>query len=116
MPDAGVVQWIRADFEPLRNELDERARRRWAAVESLSLGWGGLPFETFGHMPPRGDDTRGHLSSAAPTDFRNPVSRNVRSITFVSPRAALYVDRLLDPQSPIDDEEYPADSLFLKMY
>jgi Rhodopirellula transposase DDE domain len=42
MPDAGVVQWIRAKFEPLRNELDERARRRWAAVESLSLGWGGI--------------------------------------------------------------------------
>lgn len=42
MPDAGVVQWIHAKFEPLRNEWDERARRRWAAVESLSLGWGGI--------------------------------------------------------------------------
>src|SRR3972149_6690846 len=42
MPDAKVVHWIRAKFEPLRCELDERARRRWAAVESLSLGWGGI--------------------------------------------------------------------------
>jgi hypothetical protein len=42
MPDTKVVHWIRAKFEPLRCELDERARRRWAAVESLSLGWGGV--------------------------------------------------------------------------
>lgn len=42
MPDARVVTWIRGKFESLRSELDERARRRWAAVESLSLGWGGI--------------------------------------------------------------------------
>jgi hypothetical protein len=41
MPDANVVAWIRAKFDPLRGELDERARRRWAAVEALSLGRGG---------------------------------------------------------------------------
>jgi transposase len=41
MSDANVVEWIRAKFEPLREELDERARRRWAAVEALSLGCGG---------------------------------------------------------------------------
>jgi hypothetical protein len=42
MPDAKVVTWIRAKFEPLQGELDERARRWWTAVESLSLGWGGV--------------------------------------------------------------------------
>ncbi len=41
MSDANVVEWIRSKFETLREELDERARRRWAAVEALSLGHGG---------------------------------------------------------------------------
>jgi hypothetical protein len=42
MPDAKVVEWIRDKFVPLRGELDERARRRWAAVEAASLGRGGI--------------------------------------------------------------------------
>ena len=42
MPDAKVVAWIREKFTPLRGELDERARRRWAAVEAASLGRGGI--------------------------------------------------------------------------
>ncbi len=41
MPDARVVEWIRGKYQALGRELDERARRRWAATEALSLGWGG---------------------------------------------------------------------------
>jgi transposase len=41
MPDARIVEWIRGKFQVLGPELDERARRRWAATEALSLGWGG---------------------------------------------------------------------------
>ena len=41
MPDARIVEWIRGKFQVLGPELDERARRRWAATEALSLGRGG---------------------------------------------------------------------------
>ena len=41
MTDRRIVEWIRAKFQGLGSELDERARRRWAAVEALSLGHGG---------------------------------------------------------------------------
>jgi transposase len=41
MPDVRIVEWIRGKFQALGSELDERARRRWAATEALSLGWGG---------------------------------------------------------------------------
>lgn len=41
MPDVRIVEWIRGKFQALGPELDERARRRWAATEALSLGWGG---------------------------------------------------------------------------
>lgn len=42
MPDAAVVEWIQSKYEKLAESLDERARRRWAAVEALSLGRGGI--------------------------------------------------------------------------
>ena len=42
MTDDTVVEWIQSKYENLAGDLDERARRRWAAVEALSLGRGGI--------------------------------------------------------------------------
>lgn len=42
MPDARIVGWIREKFRALVADLDERGRRRWAATEARSLGWGGV--------------------------------------------------------------------------
>ena len=42
MPDAQVVTWIRDQYNAIQDDLDERARRRWAAAEARSLGWGGI--------------------------------------------------------------------------
>jgi len=42
MPDARVTEWIREKFQALKQELDERARRRWAATEARALGYGGI--------------------------------------------------------------------------
>ena len=42
MPDAQVVEWIREKYSAIAADLDERARRRWAAAEARSLGWGGV--------------------------------------------------------------------------
>lgn len=42
MPDAHVVEWIREKYIAIVGDLDERARRRWAAAEARSLGWGGV--------------------------------------------------------------------------
>ena len=42
MPEATVVEWIRGKYVALVAELDERGRRRWAAIEAVSLGWGGI--------------------------------------------------------------------------
>jgi transposase len=42
MPEATVVEWIRCKYVALVGELDERGRRRWAATEAVSLGWGGI--------------------------------------------------------------------------
>jgi Rhodopirellula transposase DDE domain len=40
--DQRLVEWIREKYQPLAEVLTEHARRRWAAVEATSLGWGGL--------------------------------------------------------------------------
>jgi Rhodopirellula transposase DDE domain len=42
MQDARVAEWIRTKFLAIVADLDERGRRRWAAAEARSLGWGGI--------------------------------------------------------------------------
>lgn len=42
MADAKVVEWIREKYVAIVGDLDERGRRRWAAAEARSLGWGGI--------------------------------------------------------------------------
>lgn len=42
MAEASVVEWIREKYAAIVSDLDERGRRRWAAAESRSLGWGGI--------------------------------------------------------------------------
>ncbi len=42
MSDAQVVEWIRTKYLAIVSDLDERGRRRWAAAEARSLGWGGI--------------------------------------------------------------------------
>lgn len=42
MPDAKTVEWIREKYRDLLDELDERGRRRWTAIEARSLGRGGI--------------------------------------------------------------------------
>lgn len=40
--DGRIIQWILNKYEGLRDELSEFTRRRWAAVEAVSLGRGGI--------------------------------------------------------------------------
>ncbi len=42
MRDETIVHWIRSKYESLSGDLDERGRRRWAAVEARALGRGGI--------------------------------------------------------------------------
>ncbi|MCY7288959.1 MAG: ISAzo13 family transposase [Cryobacterium sp.] len=42
MSDKPVVSWLSEKYSIICPELDERGRRRWAAMEARSLGWGGV--------------------------------------------------------------------------
>jgi transposase len=37
-----IVEWIEEKYSAISGYLDERGRRRWAAAEARSLGWGGI--------------------------------------------------------------------------
>jgi len=41
MPDATIANGIRRKYNALVEDLDERGRRRWAATEAESIGYGG---------------------------------------------------------------------------
>jgi hypothetical protein len=40
--DGRIIEWIESKYQGLAGELSERARRRWAAVEAVALGRGGV--------------------------------------------------------------------------
>ena len=42
MVDTRFIEWIREKYRAVVGDLDERGRRRWAAAEARSLGWGGV--------------------------------------------------------------------------
>ncbi len=42
MPDATLVNGIYQKWIALIDDLDERARRRWAATEAIAIGYGGI--------------------------------------------------------------------------
>lgn len=42
MQDAELIERIRTKYLSVKDSLNECARRRWAAAEAVSLGWGGI--------------------------------------------------------------------------
>ena len=42
MPDENIIEWVREKYLAVVSDLGERGRRRWAAAEAGSLGWGGV--------------------------------------------------------------------------
>jgi len=42
MHDAIIIQAIEGKYIELLDDLDERGRRRWAALEARALGYGGI--------------------------------------------------------------------------
>ena len=42
MQDAATISRMAAKYVALLDDLDERGRRRWAAVEARAIGWGGV--------------------------------------------------------------------------
>jgi hypothetical protein len=103
MADQRIIQWIAHKYHGLAPELSERARRRWAAVEAVSLGRGGITAVSsatgLAHSTiRRGIAELGHGDTAPAGRERRPgAGRPSATATDPGLRAAL--ERLVEPES-----------------
>ena len=101
MPDAELIEWIRNKYGNLALELDERGRRRWAAVEARSLGRGGIAAV----VQATGMSDRTIRTGMQELDGRDslPPDRQRRrgggrkSLTHLQPELLEALDRMVDP-------------------
>ncbi len=104
------LEVVRAKFEALREVLDERARRFWAAAESRSLGYGGdaLVSAATGLAPETIRKGRRELESGASLSdrIRKPGGGR-KSLTHHQPELKNALEKLVspltrgDPESPL---------------
>ncbi len=116
MQDASVVNWIREKYERLLPAMNERMRRRWAATEALSLGWGGITAVAratgltrktihFGIRELKAEAAA--PNKALPPDRIRRAGGGRKPITHTQPKLVAALDTLVeptsrgDPQSPL---------------
>jgi len=111
MIDHHEIEILRQKYHHLRPELDERARRRWAAAEAMALGYGGVSavFQATGLARNTVSAGVRELSVGDrpyPTRIRLPGGGR-KSLTQTNPQLATALDALVapatrgDPQSPL---------------
>ena len=103
MQDASVIETLRRKFDSLVGDLDERGRRRWAAVEARALGWGGVTAVAAA----TGLSDRTIRNGLQELDHPEPLPVNAqrrpcagrKPYAEVQPRLAAALDRLVEPVS-----------------
>ena len=111
MKDRRIVRWIECKFLGLANELSERTRRRWVAVEAVSLGHGGIAAVSAATGVAPSTIRRGIRELAggpsAPADRERRAGAGRKRVTVVDPGIRAALERLVepdtrgDPQSPL---------------
>ena len=108
MADQRIIAWIADKYHGLTAELSERARRRWAAVEAVSLGRGGITAVSaatgLAHSTIRRGIAEMSRGDPAPAgrDRRPGAGRRPATVTDPGLRAAL--ERLVEPDSRGDPQ------------
>jgi DDE family transposase len=101
MIDQRVIELIRQKYILLRPELDERARRCWAATEALALGYGGVSAVAHATHLARNTIAAGIRELSAPD--RPPPDRirqkggGRKALTVIDPELTAALDALVDP-------------------
>jgi len=111
MTDQRIVEWIRHKFQGLASELSELMRRRWAAVEAISLGRGGISVVCVATGIARSTIRRGIRElERAPAELSTRQRRpggGRKPAESLQPRLKQALERLVeptsrgDPQSPL---------------
>jgi hypothetical protein len=106
--DGRIVRWIESKYRGLHDELSEFMRRRWAAVEAVSLGRGGISAVSaatgLAHTTIRRGIRELNSGSAPPggRDRRQGAGR--KRIEVIDPDIRASLERLVEPESRGDPQ------------
>jgi transposase len=103
MMDQRIVQWIESKFQGLADELSERARRRWAAVEAVALGRGGVSAVSAATGLAHSTIRRGIIELGSgdtpPTGRQRRQGAGRKNAEAVCPGLKAALERLVEPES-----------------
>jgi transposase len=109
--DGRIVQWIQSKYRGLRDDLSELTRRRWAAVEAVSLGRGGVTVVSaatgLAHSTIRRGIRELDRAPVLPDGRQRRLGSGRKKIHVSSPAIQASLERLVepetrgDPQSPL---------------
>ncbi len=106
--DGRIVQWIESKFRGLHEELSEFTRRRWAAVEAVSLGRGGITAVSaatgLAHSTIRRGIRELNRGSAPPGVRERRQGAGRKRIDVVDPHIRVSLERLVEPESRGDPQ------------
>ena len=103
-----IVQWIENKYQGLSDELSERARRRWAAVEAASLGHGGIVAVSVATGLGYSTIQRGiqelNTGDTAPAGRQRRVGAGRKRAELADPGVKAALERLVEPDSRGDPQ------------
>jgi transposase len=108
MTDQRIIHWIANKYHGLSQELTERARRRWAAVEAVSLGRGGITAVSaatgLAHSTIRRGIDELNDGDTPPMGRERRPGAGRRRATVVDPGVRAALERLVEPDSRGDPQ------------
>ncbi len=108
MMDQRIVQWIGNKYQGLFGELSERTRRRWAAVEAVSLGRGGISVVSaatgLGYSTIQRGIRELNTGDTSPTGRQRRLGAGRKRTAVVDPGVKAALERLVEPESRGDPQ------------
>jgi transposase len=106
--DGRIVQWIASKYRELRDDLSEFMRRRWAAVEAVSLGRGGITAVSaatgLAHSTIRRGIRELDADDAPPSGRQRRQGAGRKRIDVSDPEIKASLERLVEPESRGDPQ------------
>jgi transposase len=106
--DQRIIQWIENKYQGLSGELSERARRRWAAVEAVSLGRGGISVVSaatgLGYSTIQRGIRELNTGNTPPSGRQRRLGAGRKRTEAVDPSVKAALERLVEPESRGDPQ------------
>jgi hypothetical protein len=106
--DGRIVQWIESKYRGLCDDLSEFTRRRWAAVEAISLGVGGITAVSAATGLAQSTIRRGIREldggDSPPSGRQRRTGGGRKRIDVVDPSVKASLERLVEPDSRGDPQ------------